>query len=100
MYKKPMNIFERLLILMIVVVLIVAILGSCSPEANAAVDYGDRFVCVTDDTVAYGTYVYSVVDTLTGVTYMIVDGPESVAVTMLVDTSGKPLLWEENNFGY
>lgn len=81
MQKEPMSIFQRLGIVVIVVVLIAAMCTNCFPTAAASWDY--RFEIVTSESVGQKKWAYVIADTTTGTEYLIIESARGIGVTAM-----------------
>lgn len=81
MQKEPLNMFQRLGLFIILIVLVASMCHNCFPMARAAWDY--RFEIVTSESVGQRKWAYIIADTKTGTEYLIIESGSGVGVTVM-----------------
>lgn len=83
-------------ILICVCILAFSLVACCgSGTAEAKVENNYRFEVIRDVVITPSNETYILVDDKTGICYLFVDGYESCTVTVMLDSNGYPLLWED-----
>lgn len=82
---------KRLFAYICMVIVICGMFVGCG-AAETVETAEERFITV--DSPDVGTYKYYLVDTETGVMYLVANNRYYTGITVLVDENGKPLIWE------
>jgi len=85
---------KKIICVMLVVVL-VAMLCGCGRNVGEGFTESGRFVILSGDNPNAPYYETVITDKETGVMYLVIYRYNHCGVTPLLDSDGKPLLWEE-----
>ena len=84
---------KRIFAYICMIIMICGMFVGCGASETEKVEtVEERFVTV--DSPDAGFYRYYLVDTETGVMYLVVQHMNYAGITVLVDENGKPLIWE------
>lgn len=81
-------------ICVILVVALVAMLCGCGRKEGEGFTRSERFVIVSGDNPNAPYYETVITDKKTGVIYLVIYAGNLCGITPLLDSNGKPLLWE------
>ena len=81
---------------LILVVALVAMLCGCCRKAGENFTETERFTIVSGNNPNAPYFETIIVDEETGVMYLAVYSGNQFGITPLLDSDGKPILWEEN----
>ena len=83
-------------ILICVCNLALSLIACCgSTTAEAKVEENNRLRVMEDISISANDSIYIIVDNETRVCYLYTEGIECCAVTVMLDSDGYPLLWED-----
>ena len=85
---------KKAICVMLVVALVVMLCG-CGRKAGEGFTRSERFVIVSGDNPNAPYHSTVIADKDTGVLYIVFYGYNHFGITPLLDSNGKPLLWEE-----
>ena len=82
-------------ICVMLIVVLVAMLCGCGRKVGEEFTRSGRFVIVSDDNPNAPYFETVITDKETGVMYLVIYNGNHCGITPLLDSDGKPLLWEE-----